>query len=232
MSLMTGKSGQYRYYKCTNQRDKGKDRCSTPNIPMEKLDQLVLEHMAKRLFTLERVKPMITELHKQRKQSHAQEDQQLAELKRQIQGNSQKTANLYKAIEDGLAFDDGTKERLHRLKAERENLLIEVLAIRRNQTMPTANINHKQINSFCNALKARLLDAKSGFGRGYLKLLVDEIRVNGNQAIMQGSYENLAYAVGCSKESSKEVPSFMRIWRARDDSNVRPQPSEGCTLSS
>jgi len=33
-------------------------------------------------------------------------------------------------------------------------------------------------------------------------ILVDEIRIDGNQATMRGSYENLAYAVGCSKESS------------------------------
>jgi site-specific DNA recombinase len=86
--------------------------------------------------------------------------------------------------------------------------------------MPTANVSAKQIEVFCRALKARLLDKKSGFGKGYLRLLVDEIRIEGDHAIMRGSYENLAYAVGCVKESSKEVPIFMREWRAREDSNL------------
>jgi hypothetical protein len=45
------------------------------------------------------------------------------------------------------------------------------------------------------------------------RLLVDEIRIDGNQAVMRGSYENLVYAVGCVKDSSLEVPIFMREWR-------------------
>jgi len=128
------------------------------------------------------------------------------------------------APEDGLPFDDGTKERLHKLKAERENLLIEISAIRRNQSMPTTNINQSQIEAFCRALKIRLLDKKSGFGKGYLRLLVDEIKIDSKQAIMQGSYENMAYAVGTSKETSEEVPIFIRKWRPGDDLNVRPAP--------
>ncbi|WP_442919035.1 recombinase family protein [Methylomonas sp. 11b] len=224
MSLMTGKSGKYRYYKCTNQRDKGKNRCSTPNIPMDKLDQLVLEGLANRICKPERIKSMLSELQKQRKQANAENDQQLTVLKNQIKGNEQKTANLYQAIENGLPFDDSTKERLHKLKAERENLLIEISAIRRHQSIPTTSINQNQIDAFCRALKTRLLDRSSGFGKGYLKLLVDEVRIDGKQAIMQGSYENLAYAVGSSKEASEEVPTFMRQWRPGDDSNVRPVP--------
>ncbi|WP_424399114.1 zinc ribbon domain-containing protein [Methylomonas methanica] len=221
---MTGKSGQYRYYKCTNQRDKGKDRCTTPNIPMEKLDDLVLTRLANHVCKPDRVKSMLTDLQKLRKQANAQNDQQLEALTRQIKTNEQKTANLYQAIEEGLPWDNSTQNRMQKLKAERENLLIEISSIRRNQSIPSRNINQKQIDGFCQALRARLLDKSSGFGKGYLKLLVDEVRIDGKQAIMQGSYENLAYAVGSSKDASEEVPTFMRQWRPGDDSNVRPVP--------
>ncbi len=224
MSLMTGKSGQYRYYKCTNQRDKGKDRCSTPNIPMEKLDDLVLARLANHICKPDRVKSMLTDLQKLRKQANAQSNQHLEALKKQITTNDLKTANLYQAIEKGLPWDNSTQDRMHKLKAERENLLIEISTIRRNQSIPSTTINQKQIDGFCQALRTRLLDKSSGFGKGYLKLLVDEVRIEGKQAIMQGSYENLAYAVGSSKEASEEVPTFMRQWRPGDDSNVRPVP--------
>jgi hypothetical protein len=43
----------------------------SPNIPMEKLDQLVLERMANQIFTPERIKPMLAELQKLRKQAHS-----------------------------------------------------------------------------------------------------------------------------------------------------------------
>ena len=174
--------------------------------------------MAERIFIPERVKPMLIELQKQLKQAHSQEDEQLNHLKRQLKGNEQKTGHLYAAIEKGLPFGGDTQERLHKLKAERENLLIDISSIRRKRDMPLGKINKNQINQFCNALKTLLLEPKSGFGKGNVKLLVDEIRVEANQATMQGSYENLAYAVGQTQKKSNEAPFFMREWRPEGDS--------------
>ena len=64
-------------------------------------------------------------------------------------------------------------------------------------------------------------------------MLVDEIVVSRDTATMKGSYAMLANAITeMKKGTSEEVPFFMRNWRARHDSNVRPLPSEGSTLSS
>ncbi|MDQ5944645.1 MAG: hypothetical protein QG619_62 [Pseudomonadota bacterium] len=50
---------------------------------------------------------------------------------------------------------------------------------------------------------------------------------------MRESNAALANAIVKKKKgTSKEVPNFVCDWRARDDSNVRPLPSEGSTLSS
>ena len=62
---------------------------------------------------------------------------------------------------------------------------------------------------------------------------MDEIRLDSNELHIRGSYRALARAVTLSKEEKlDEVPSLVPEWRARDDSNVRPLPSEGSTLSS
>jgi hypothetical protein len=114
---------------------------------MEKLDQLVMERLANHICQPERVKSILSELRKLRKHANAENDQQLITLKKRITGNEQKTANLYQAIEDGMPFDDGTKERLHKLKAEREILLIEMSTIRRNQSIPSTSIKPNQTKS-------------------------------------------------------------------------------------
>ena len=55
----------------------------------------------------------------------------------------------------------------------------------------------------------------------------DEIAVSGDSATMKGSF-----AITEMKRGTLEKePLFMDDWRARDDSNVRPLPSEGNTLS-
>ncbi len=81
------------------------------------------------------------------------------------------------------------------------------------------------VRKFAGALRTRLLDRASGFGKAYINLLVDEIRLDGSKLHIQGSYRALARAVSLSKEGKLDtVPSFVREWRPEDESNVRPAP--------
>jgi hypothetical protein len=68
-----------------------------------------------------------------------------------------------------------------------------------------------------------LKDVKNGFGKAYLRLLVDEIRLEGNELKIRGSYSQLGEAFGLLKKMELgEVPSSIRDWRARQDLNPRP----------
>lgn len=67
----------------------------------------------------------------------------------------------------------------------------------------------------------------------YIHLLVDEIVVQDDEAIIRGSYRMLAHALHqMNVDSVKQVPTFMGDWRARRESNPRPLASETNTLSS
>jgi len=70
--------------------------------------------------------------------------------------------------------------------------------------------------AFCKALKKRFNDSESGFGKVYIKLLVDEIRIEKKQAVMSGSYRALAQAVSItnSENLAPSVPIFTTDWRA------------------
>lgn len=69
MTLATGKGGKYRYYKCTNRKNKGNQTCSSRNLPMEQTDDQVLHQLAEKVFNPERVKVMMVELRKRLKSS-------------------------------------------------------------------------------------------------------------------------------------------------------------------
>jgi len=83
-----------------------------------------------------------------------------------------------------------------------------------------------------------------GSAKRYRRLLVDEIRLEGNELKVRGSYRKLADALGLMERTKLgEVPSFMPEWRAGEDSNLRPliqifsahdcciaAPSEQCYL--
>jgi len=83
------------------------------------------------------------------------------------------------------------------------------------------------IAKFTRALRARLLDTASGFGKAYPNLLVDEVRLDGSERRIKGSYRALARAITLSKEAKPDaVPSFAPEWRPHGKPN-QPRLSSG-----
>lgn len=112
-------------------------------------------------------------------------------------------------------------------------MLVASAALRDKWEVQLNKLTPAHIQNFTRALRTRLLDTASGFGKAYLHLLVDEIRLDGNELHVKCSYRALARAVSLSKEGKLgEVPSFVPEWRARRESNPRPSASETDTLSS
>ena len=79
---------------------------------------------------------------------------------------------------------------------------------------------------FCKVLENRLRDVRTGFGKAYLRLPIDEARLEGNELKIRGSYARLGDAFShLEKTKLGEMPSFIRDWRARQDLNPRPPGS-------
>jgi site-specific DNA recombinase len=235
LTLATGKSGRYRYYKCTNRQNKGNHACSSGNIPMERLDGLVLNRLAEKVFATDRLQTMMTSLRQRLKASADTRQERVGQLNQQLKQIEARQLRLLEAIETGtIELDEVTQRRSQQLKTAREALLIELAGVRQDH-FPIEPIKASQIEHFGKALRQRLLSGDPGFAKNYLRLLVNEIVVAGETATIQGSLAALAAAAAFQKEKVghlNQVPTFMHDWRARDDSNVRPLPSEGSTLSS
>ena len=91
---------------------------------MEKLDGLILEAVANRVFTPERVEVMMKELQHNLKNSRTDHDEQLKKLTKELDTVKQQTESLYEAVEKGLLPLDGTlQERVHKHKARRQEVL-------------------------------------------------------------------------------------------------------------
>ena len=89
--------------------------------------------------------------------------------------------------------------------------------------MAVRRVNADTVKAFCEALKERFTDPASGLGKAYLRLLVDEIRLDGNELVVTGSHRRLSDAISfMEKRKLGEVPSFVNDWRARQDLNPRP----------
>ena len=125
MTQATGKSGRYRYYKCTTRMNKGVDRCTGRNLSRESTEQAVLTTLADKVFTPARVEVMLRELRKRQRAARPAEDARLQELVRELKEVDSGIARLYEAVEKGLLpLDTTLQERSQRLQARRQDILM------------------------------------------------------------------------------------------------------------
>jgi site-specific DNA recombinase len=202
MTLATGFGGRYRYYKCTNRINKGNEVCSSGNIPMEKLDRLILDAMSEKVFTPQRVASMLKELQERLSKSRTQNDQHLQVLKKELNELKTRMDRLCDAIERGILPSDVAQDRSEKIQARRQAVIAEMAGIKRQQEFPFKDFGPKRINAFCKALRTKFADKDSNFGKEYLKLLVDEIRIEGKDVTMRGKYTDVVNAM------QKTVPGF------------------------
>ena len=221
MTLATGKSGRYKYYKCLNRQSIGNHSCTSHNLPMEKIDDLVLQRLADTIFAPDRLQDLMAELRKRVRSSKESQQERINELNRQIRQIEERQQRLLDAIETGfIELDETTQRRAQNLKASREALLIERAGVGREQSLPSVEyLKPSQVDAFGKVLRKKLLAKDSALAKSYLNLLIDEIRVEDNQATIRGSYDALAATIHQIKTGTDQVPTFNPNWRARRDSN-------------
>jgi DNA invertase Pin-like site-specific DNA recombinase/gas vesicle protein len=221
MTLVTGKSGKYRYYKCTSRHNQGNHACTSGNIPMETLDELVLNQLAEKIFAKERLQTLMSELRKRLKSSKDDQQERINEINRQIKQVERKQENVANAIESGCAVDETLMRRMQSNKAAREALFIELASVRRDTSLPAVEyLKASQVDVFGKVLREKLLVNGSPLAKSYLNILVDEIVVQDKTATIKGSYFALAETMQQIKMGNlKQVPTFIPDWCARRDSN-------------
>ena len=216
MTLATGKSGRYKYYKCTSRKNKGNHVCSSGNLPMEKTDQQVLSQLAEKVFTPQRVQTMMTALRQRIKNSKETQQEQINDLNRQLKQTEERQHRLLDAIETGIIdLDETIQSRAKNLKAAREALIIEIAGVHCEHSRPIEQIKASQVEAFTKILKTNLLAKDSAIAKSYLSILVDKIVVHENTATVTGSYSSLAHAAALTDKKNvhlKQVPTSISDW--------------------
>ena len=139
MTLASGKGGRYRYYKCNTQISKGVHLCQSKPIAMKKLDVIVLEALADKVFTSERVKFMLSELKERQKAKLDDQESELRPLQKELGNIEQETSRLYDAVAKGfLPMDDSLNLHSHKLQARRQEILLSIAGFKRQKQMPVA----------------------------------------------------------------------------------------------
>jgi site-specific DNA recombinase len=224
MVKITAKNNRYRYYKCSNRISKGNTSCKSPNFPMEKLDNLVLEAFKGKIYTPDHIRAVIDTMRDHAKQHGGEDKLRIKKLETEAKEIEQAENKLYEAIEKGiLELDDKLKIRVKQHKARQETIAAELAALYRQHQTPMQTLTPQKIEAISRVLNKRF-STSTPFSRAYLKATVKEIVVTDDLLKLTGENKTLANLIASNGiiDPNAEVHRFIPDWRARDDSNVRP----------
>lgn len=220
MTLRTGKSGRYRYYTCSTCARLGKTVCKGRTLPMSFLDNLVLDHLTRRLFTPDRMRELLAQHAASAHGGAAEQARKAKDAEKVFREINASLNRLYALVEQGIApLDDTLGNRLAELRQRREEALRLKAMAERRRVSPIAKLSAERISAFCDAMRTRLLTADSGTRKAYLRLFVERIEVDDAEVRMFGRKDTLERSLSGEEP---EVPSFVQGWRPRGDSNTRP----------
>ncbi|HTT81510.1 MAG TPA: recombinase zinc beta ribbon domain-containing protein [Stellaceae bacterium] len=182
MTLRTGKGGRYRYYTCSTKARQGATGCEGRSIPMDKLDNLIAEHLERRSLQPERLEDILAAVLDRRQDRAERCREHIAELNQRAAETELRLKRLYDAIEAGLADldDPALKERIAGLKVIRYQAQAD--AERTQAMLESAGqqaITPTMVSAFARTARERIWLPGGGYRRDHLRALAQRVEGRG-----------------------------------------------------
>ncbi|CAA6606124.1 Resolvase domain [Rhodospirillaceae bacterium LM-1] len=228
MTLRTGTSRNhsvYRYYSCSTAARMGKSACPGQAIAMDRLDQLVTEHLCNRLLTPERLAELLASVAISRAEKAAEIDSRVTALQTRKTEAEEKLKRLYRMVEEGVTeIDELLKDRINELKEDRDQAEAALDRIR-PQALAMGEIPPQAVERFGRLMRENISNGSIEFRRAYLRGLLDRIEVGEDRIRLIGQKATLEQLIAGKETGRAGVRSFVRKWRTRRDSNSQPPDS-------
>ena len=228
MMLMSGKGGEYRYYACSNVRRKKDLTCGGNNVPMQRVDEAVLNVLEKRLLDPTRLEKLLAQLLERSAGADARRKRDIVTLRNERTAAETAIQRLFGSIEAGLVdpTDKDLKKRLAGHQKRRAALDEEIDLLERQCGDKHDRIDSQTIAAFAAGLKKKLTDPDSpALRKSYVQAFVSEVVMTKERLTVRGPVAGLVQAVSTPGADLAPVRTSMVDWCARKDSNLRPPDS-------
>ena len=216
----TSKTGRvYRYYACSACSRMGKSACNGHSIAMDKLDDLVVDHLSRRLLTSERLSEILSSLAARRAEHAAEVDGRIRSLQRTVNDAEEKLTRLYRLVEDGVAeMDDMLRERIAALRADRERARAALDRVR-TQAPSSDEIPVDVVERFARIMRENIASGEVPFRKAYIRSVVSRIEIDDKTIRIIGRKAQLEHAITGKAVGGAGVRSSVLEWRALRESN-------------
>src|SRR5690606_15496078 len=195
MTIATGKSGQYKYYKCHAKTNRGAKSCSCPNVRADKLDPLVMQAVADEIFAQDRLEPLLRRVLDTSDAARNRRGQELEQCQAQHKQTRSRLANLYDAIELGTmsARDPDIADRIKRLRSEVDGLNVKIKSLQVQLEQGRGRITPQTVEKFGRIVREKLISGDGDARRQIARAFIKEIRI-GEKITIKGETEALEHA--------------------------------------
>ena len=215
MIINTGKSGRYKYYKCSNKIKTDINSCHQKPIPMSLIEEKVINILENEIITkeylsaiCEHVKKVLRNKSQGDSKVKLSKESQLADTKLQL-----KRLFLMLSTEE-IAADEDLDELLNDLKCKRKTLEIELKQIKQRAHLPIWKFGDAKIQLFVKAVRKVLFSKDRTLTKSFLRATIDRIDVRSTEIEIVGSNMAMINAISKTKMgTSYEVPTSVSIWR-------------------
>ena len=226
MTIRTGKGGRYRYYTCSMKARQGATACEGMTVAMERLDDLVANHLAERLLDPDRLEDVLSEVLDRRQERAERRREHIAELNKRAAETELRLKRLYEAIESGVADldDPALKDRIDGLKATRDQARTDAeRASALLQSSAQQAITPAMLRKFASTARRRIRLDGGGYRRDHLRALAQRVEVDKGEVRIMGSKTNLLRVLAANGAGTAVggVPNLVPKWRRGWDSNPR-----------
>jgi hypothetical protein len=224
MALETAKGGKYTYYNCSNFIRRGKSSCAGQRIPAHNLEQAVIDHMANKLFTKDRIKTILKGIYHEIKEIDKRNESQRKSLSRKLDDISNRLNNQYEAIETGVVDLQDVGERIRHLKDQREQIEERLAELKQGRMIPLHLFKDDSINEFQETVKELFLgESNRAMTKRYLQLFIEKMVIKLPKVDIIGR-SDVVLAVLENKKAVKTdgVLTAVDAWLPSTDSNRGP----------
>ena len=218
----TGKGGTYRYYCCSRKLKEGITACRGMRMPMERLDDIVIAEVAKRVLHPAHLGEMLQAYISAGSAREDQNRERLAKLRQGYKDAEAGIARLLGLVEQGImeAEDPSLRERLVQLKLQRDERGKDVADLQRRMATGEPQITAAKIGRLSLLLREKLQHGEPEIRQAYARLLMDEVSVSEEEIRISGSKAILARCAAAEDTPpAPAVLSFVREWRAISEQN-------------
>lgn len=213
MTVGTGGSGRYRYYKCNERTNRGASSCRCPNVRTDKLDPLIMEEVAERVFDQGNLESLLSRVLDTSDEARKRKHLELQQCEERIVEARKRLSNLHDGIELGTisARDPDIALRIKERKEEIDSLNSTAKTLRQQLDRGPARITPTAVRKFGNIVRQNLVHGDSDVRQRIARAFISRIRI-GSKVEIEGDTAALEHGVAAVARSNGGLPTFDRKW--------------------